>query len=295
MRAGEHAGASSPLREGGKRQHTAHADRPRSGLKSSSRPGTANRRTYGDSYGDNRRTHGDSTRDPSRPLNSINGRPKSGLQRPATARSVLFQDADAAYAASDYSGSDDDAAREGQEAVGTGIDIALHLHPSKPGIGHTLYSDWQTKDYQPKLHRLNIVDYLTTDSGEVKPYQEDLYYEGASIPAVDYWNLKRVAREIRKGERGDGDVFCSSSKAANLLRIDALVPSRQVKFEAGARIRAILCRYCWLWRRNKAAVKMQATYRMYLTKVITRTKRAEQRQMQLERGEKNSVTQGLGV
>jgi len=38
----------------------------------------------------------------------------------------------------------------------------------------------------------------------------DSYYEGASIRAVDYWNLKKVAREIRKGAREDSDVFCSS-------------------------------------------------------------------------------------
>jgi len=36
------------------------------------------------------------------------------------------------------------------------------------------------------------------------------------------------------------------AKAANLQQIDALVPSRQVKFEAGARLRAILSRHSWL-------------------------------------------------
>ena len=74
-------------------------------------------------------------------------------------------------------------------------------------------------------------------------------------------------------------VVCGSVKR-DLLTL----PMRQVKMEAGARIRAILSRYCWLWRRNKAAIKMQATYRMYLTKTLTRTKRAERRQLQLERG-----------
>jgi len=43
-----------------------------------------------------------------------------------------------------------------------------------------------------------------------KKKKADSYYEGASIRAVDYWNLKKVAREIRKGAREDSDVFCSS-------------------------------------------------------------------------------------
>jgi hypothetical protein len=213
-------------------------------------------------------------------------RPGTAKTRPSTGRSVLFQDADAAYAAyaaSDASGdSGSDGDRDG-EARGTGIDIAAHLLPSKPGVGHTLYSDWSSKDYRPNLQRINIVDYLVDEEGSLRPYQEDVYYENASIRAVDYWNLKRVAREIRKGLRDDGDVFCSSAKDANLLGIDALVPSRQVKMEAGARIRSILKHYAWRWRRNKAAVKMQATYRMYLTKIITRTKRAERRQAEMDR------------
>ena len=205
-------------------------------------------------------------------------RPDSGgWERPATGRSVLFTDANAAVVPPDTG------LWEETEAVGTGIDIALHLQPSKPGIGHTLYSDWGTQDYRPNLHRLNIVDYLVMDDGSQRPYVEDVYYESASMRAVDYWNLKRVAREIRTGKRRGDDVFCSSAKQANLLGIDALVPSRQVKLEAGARIRGILKLYTWRWRRNKAAVKMQATYRMYLTKIVTRTKRAERRQQMMDR------------
>eukprot|EP00960_Hanusia_phi_P036391 752300-Hanusia_phi.AAC.3 len=40
---------------------------------------------------------------------------------------------------------------------GTGHDIARHLLPSRPGPGHTVYSEWKTEDYDPKLYRLNIV------------------------------------------------------------------------------------------------------------------------------------------
>ena len=269
---GGQPGVASPLR-GVQR-------RPRSALKGSTPFGARDAEAAG---GAGRRTYA-SARSEGRP-ESGGGRPGTALVRPGTARSVLFRDADAAYAASDYSGSDDEPA----EAVGTGIDIAMHLQPSQPGVGHTLYSDWSTKDYQPNLQRLNIVDYLEADNGLPKPYQEDTYYEGASIRAVDYWNLKRVAREIRKGQRADSDVFCSSAKESNLLRIDALVPSRQVKFEAGARIRAILSRYTWLWRRKKAAIKMQATYRMYLTKTITRTKRAEKRQKEMDRDARDAL------
>lgn len=214
-------------------------------------------------------------------------RPGSATRRarPGTASSVLFKDADAAYTAYD-SGSDE----EPGKAVGTGVDLALFLLPSKPGVGHTLYTDPRNQSLDkikqvrglPILERLNIVDYLSNENGTLRPYQQDSYYEGASIRAVDYWNLKRVAREIRKGIREDSDVFCSSGKAANLVRIDALMPSRQVKFEAGARIRAVLSHHAWLWRRKKAAIKMQATYRMYLTKVVTRKKRAEKRMEDME-------------
>lgn len=164
---------------------------------------------------------------------------------------------------------------------GTGHDIALHLLPSRPGVGQALYSDWCTEEFRPNLTRLNVIDYMHGDDGDPTAYQEDEYYEGANIKAEDYWTLKRIGRQIRAGSSDATKVF-DAHAAENLLRIDMLVPSRQVKFDAGGRIRKAVRRHVWWFRRRKAAVKIQATYRMHLTKFVKRKAIAERRARAME-------------
>mmetsp|Transcript_33468 Transcript_33468/g.105432 ORF Transcript_33468/g.105432 Transcript_33468/m.105432 type:complete len:941 (-) Transcript_33468:53-2875(-) len=177
---------------------------------------------------------------------------------------------------------DQDASGTAVNLQGTGHDIARHLLPSRPGPGHTVYSDWKTEEYDPKLYRLNIIDYFHDVEGRSRPYVEDQEYEGSNIRAQDYWNLKRIARQIKKGFQSTDSNFCRYYQKENLAKIEQLVPSRQVKFEAGARIRRSLSLYAWRYRRRKAAIKIQATYRMHLVKFVVQKERAERRQRNME-------------
>ena len=99
---------------------------------------------------------------------------------------------------------DQDASGTAVNLQGTGHDIARHLLPSRPGPGHTVYSDWKTEEYDPKLYRLNIIgkccigeerrlsvgdaDYFHDVEGRSRPYVEDQEYEGSNIRAQDYWS-----------------------------------------------------------------------------------------------------------
>jgi hypothetical protein len=56
----------------------------------------------------------------------------------------------------------------------------------------------------------------------------------------------------------------------------------QVKFDAGGRIYAALRLYVWRHRRARAAVIIQATYRMHLTKFLKRKLQAERKQRLME-------------
>jgi len=165
--------------------------------------------------------------------------------------------------------------------MGTGQDIVLHLHPSLPGVGHTEYSNWAAPECSPHLMKYNVADYLKDDDGNVTHYIEDEYYDGASIRAADYWSLKRLGRVLRAGILPDNHALASNVQE-NIVKIEMLIPSRQVKYDAGGRICKAMRLFCWRWRRNRAAIIIQATYRMHLTKFVKRRLVAERKQRMME-------------
>lgn len=165
--------------------------------------------------------------------------------------------------------------------MGTGQDIVLHLHPSLPGVGHTEYSNWAAPECSPHLMKYNVTDYMKDQDGNLTHYVEDEYYDGASIRAADYWSLKRLGRMLRAGILPENHALASNVQE-NMIKIEMLVPSRQVKYDAGGRICKAMRQYCWVWRRNRAAVIIQATYRMHLTKFVKRRLVAERKQRMME-------------
>jgi hypothetical protein len=71
-------------------------------------------------------------------------------------------------------------------------------------------------------------------------------------------------------------VTCFTLAGHDAFRND--VAGWQVKYDAGGRIYAALRMYVWRHRRRRAAVVIQATYRMHLTKFLKRKLQAERKQ-----------------
>ena len=66
------------------------------------------------------------------------------------------------------------------------------------------------------------------EEGHPTHYVEDEYYDGAAIRASDYWSLKRLGRFLMRRELPDGHPLYENM-AENMIKIDTLIPSRQVR------------------------------------------------------------------